>query len=264
MQLALVSRWCLLALLSGGLSAPARALADDKKEPDKKEEKKEDKKAPPAAPGLDPFGGLPDFDELFKGLPLDPAQTKELKAQLERAREMWKKAMEKGGGFPGGALPGFPGLPPGALPPGALPPGFPMPGAVPGFPGFPAFPGKTEGRLGIQVEAPSKTLIEHLDLKDDRGLVIVNVTPDSAAAKAGLKIHDIILEWAGKPVTHDAAAFKESVDKAGKEPVEVKVLRKGKTETIKGLIVPERKAAPPAPRPPLDVRAPRLEVLFSA
>jgi len=73
------------------------------------------------------------------------------------------------------------------------------------------------------------------------------VTPDSAAAKAGLKPHDILLELDGKPVPSSPDEFRKALDaiKADK-PVDAVVMRKGKKETVKGLSLPEAKAAAPA------------------
>src|SRR5205809_593467 len=119
MRLRMVS--CLaVALVPGWLGAPVGAQ-------EKKEPPAPPKKVAPPFPGLPGIEfDFPNFDELIKGLPLDPEQAKMLKAQLEKAREQYKKAMEdlrKGmppGGLPGfpGGLPGFPGGFPGGMPPG--------------------------------------------------------------------------------------------------------------------------------------------------
>src|SRR5207244_13124744 len=53
-------------------------------------------------------------------------------------------------------------------------------------------------RLGIHVDKPSATLTDQLDLPKGQGLVIAQVVTDSAAAKAGLKANDILLEVDGK------------------------------------------------------------------
>src|SRR5262245_15238470 len=79
------------------VASPAGLSAQEHKDPDKKEPPKIDPKKPfdpKKLPGLD--FDFPNFDELFKGLPLDPAQAKMLQEQLERIREMYKKSMEKG------------------------------------------------------------------------------------------------------------------------------------------------------------------------
>jgi membrane-associated protease RseP (regulator of RpoE activity) len=100
-----------------------------------------------------------------------------------------------------------------------------------------------DGRLGIRVEKPSSTLSDQLDLPADKGMVVADVRPDSPAAKAGLKPHDILLEVAGKPVTSDAASFVRQVrDIKADEAFDVVVLRKGKKETLKGIKLPEARA----------------------
>jgi hypothetical protein len=113
-----------------------------------------------------------------------------------------------------------------------------------GAPGmaFNPFGRSDRSRLGAIVESPSATLVEQLDLPKKQGLVIEDVQADSAAGKAGLKPHDILLELNGKAVSSDVSEFIRMLDdiKADKA-VDAVVLRKGKRETIKGLTLPEAK-----------------------
>lgn len=98
-------------------------------------------------------------------------------------------------------------------------------------------------RLGAEVMPPDGALVDQLDLPKDKGLVLGKVAPNSAAAKAGLKPHDILLELNGKAVTSNVSEFRKFL--AGVEankPVDAVVLRKGKKETVKGLKLPEAKA----------------------
>jgi hypothetical protein len=96
-------------------------------------------------------------------------------------------------------------------------------------------------RLGAQVKKPSADLADQLDLPKDQGLVIVEVMKESAAAKAGLKANDIILELAGKPVSSDPGAFLRFVrELKGNEEVPAIVLRKGHKEKVT-VKVPEPK-----------------------
>src|SRR5262249_46785080 len=64
-----------------------------------------------------------------------------------------------------------------------------------------AWPGR-DARLGVRVDPASDELAEQLDLPKGHGLVVREVVPESAAAKAGIKPHDILLELNGKPVTN--------------------------------------------------------------
>jgi beta-lactamase regulating signal transducer with metallopeptidase domain len=103
-----------------------------------------------------------------------------------------------------------------------------------------------EGRLGIRVQKPDATLVEQLELPKGEGLVVEHVQAGAAAAKAGLKAHDILLEFNGKPVADDPGKLVRAVnDLKADTTVDAVVLRKGKKETIKGITLPERKAVAP-------------------
>jgi membrane-associated protease RseP (regulator of RpoE activity) len=86
--------------------------------------------------------------------------------------------------------------------------------------------------LGITMSEPGESLIEHLGLKEGETVLIDRVVEDLPAAKAGLKAKDIVISFDGvKPITEsqirDILRKKEPGDK-----VEVKVIRKGKEETL--------------------------------
>jgi hypothetical protein len=232
-----------LAVLAAGFTlraaaAPAPAPPEPKKEEPKKDEPKPDqpkKEAPvpdlPAQPGPD-FPPLPDVDELLKSLPpnASPEQAKQYRQQMEEVRKQMQKVREQlrqqGGAFPGGGV-GFAGQ--GGFVSGAFSPFSPQ-GA----------------RLGAFVQKPDETLVEQLDLPKDQGLVLTDVTPDSAAAKAGLKAHDVLLELNGKAVSSDVGEFVKQLNAIkADEAVDAVVLRKGKKETVKGLKLPEAKAEAP-------------------
>jgi beta-lactamase regulating signal transducer with metallopeptidase domain len=102
--------------------------------------------------------------------------------------------------------------------------------------------GLREGRMGVLVKVPESTLANQLDLPKGQGLVLEDVGANSAAAKAGLKPHDILLELNGKPVPNNPEDFIKQLGEIKPDtPVKVVVLRKGKKETIKGLSLPEAK-----------------------
>jgi hypothetical protein len=109
-------------------------------------------------------------------------------------------------------------------------------------------------RLGIRMERVPAVAADQLGLEPDAGVVVSTVMPDSPAEKAGLKVHDIIVEFAGKPVDGDLEDFVRQVGavKAG-EKVNLVVLRKGKKVELKGVELPEAKAirAPQPIRPNL-------------
>src|SRR5262249_43981100 len=116
-----------------------------------------------------------------------------------------------------------------------------------------------ETRLGVQADKPSAALAEQLDLPKGQGLVLEQVLADSAAAKAGLKANDILLELDGKPVPNDVGEFQKQLEgiKADTK-VDVVVLRKGKKETVKGLSLPEAK--PNAPFGGVNFQIPNIQI----
>jgi len=100
-----------------------------------------------------------------------------------------------------------------------------------------------DGRLGVRVEKPNATLVDQLDLPANVGQVVMDVVPNHAADKAGIKANDILLEIGGKPVPSEAGDLVRLMrDFKADEKVDVVVMRKGKKETIKGVTLPENKA----------------------
>jgi hypothetical protein len=169
----------------------------------------------------DPLPGfqVPDIEKLFPPGSIDPEQLKMLKKLLEANQADLNKMMDQlkkqfPQGFPGG--PGFPNMQ--------------LPGVMP----FASI--GTENRLGAVLQQPNATLVDQLELPDQQGLVLKTVKPGSAAAKAGLKSNDILLELAGKPVPNNLSGFLKQLNDIKKDtPVDAVVLRKGKKETIKGI-----------------------------
>jgi beta-lactamase regulating signal transducer with metallopeptidase domain len=238
----------LAVLVAGvGLRAAAAPLPDErvaangpdepkkdepKKDEPKKEEGKKENKDEPKKEKKGIFGGdleLPDIEEFVKNLPqnLDPEKLAEIRKQLQQMRGEMRKRMEE---MRRNVPEGFQGR-------------LPLLGGARGFVG--------QGRVGIRVERPSPVLTDQLDLPKGRGLVVQDVQPDSAAAKAGLKPHDILLQFNGKAVPNDPAEFTQMVQEAKTDtPFDVVVLRKGKEETVKGLSLPEMKPEPRLRRRP--------------
>lgn len=88
------------------------------------------------------------------------------------------------------------------------------------------------GFLGVSIQDITPDLAESFKLKDTKGVIVPDVSPDSAAAKAGLKAGDIVVAFDGQPV-EKAAEFQRRVAmrKPGSE-VEITVLRDGKKQTL--------------------------------
>ncbi len=91
-------------------------------------------------------------------------------------------------------------------------------------------------RLGVRLQIPSELLVEQLNLNPGQGLIILSVVPDSAAAKAGLRAYDVLLEIDGKVVPSEIEAFQNLLrDVKADQPTNITILRKGQKETIKGV-----------------------------
>jgi hypothetical protein len=118
-----------------------------------------------------------------------------------------------------------------------------------GMPGMGGFGmSAAQSRLGASLRPPSPTLVDQLDLPKGEGLVIQGLQKGSAAAKAGVKENDILLELNGKKVPSDLGRFDELLRKIkADKKVDAVVLRKGKRETIEGLSLPEAKVAAGGP-----------------
>jgi membrane-associated protease RseP (regulator of RpoE activity) len=198
----------LLVSVPGVGAAPAPEEKPKQDEPKKEEPKKQQED--PLFPGLD-------LEELLKNFPagggIDPEQFRQMQQEMQRMVEEMRKQ------FPAGRM----GV-------------FDL-----------SLGGRTNPRLGARVAAPGATLADQLDLPKGQGVVLEEVAKDSAAAKAGMRAHDILLELNGKPVPSDRTEFGRMLqDVKADTPVDAVVLRKGKKETIKGLTLPEARAARPA------------------
>jgi len=88
------------------------------------------------------------------------------------------------------------------------------------------------GFLGVTIQDLTPELADSFKLKDTKGVVVPDISPDSAAAKAGFKAGDIVVAFDGQPVGK-AAEFQKRVamKKPGSE-VEITVLRDGKKQTL--------------------------------
>jgi membrane-associated protease RseP (regulator of RpoE activity) len=85
--------------------------------------------------------------------------------------------------------------------------------------------------LGLQCSQPTPVLRAQLGLSEKAGLVVEEVAPDSPAAKAGLKQHDVLVKVNDKPLEKvmDLIAVINKV-KEGKLTLEV--IRAGKHESV--------------------------------
>jgi serine protease Do len=90
----------------------------------------------------------------------------------------------------------------------------------------------TRGRIGVQVQALKKDNYQELGLKNREGALVVIVSPNGAAAKAGMEPGDVIVGYNGKPVKkNDDLVSMVMATKPGTS-VPVRVIRDGKERTV--------------------------------
>ena len=92
----------------------------------------------------------------------------------------------------------------------------------------------TRGWLGVAIQGITPPIARSLGLNPDQpeGALVASVTPDSPAAKAGIKQGDVILSAGGHAIktVHDLPRL--VADAAVGKPLELKVLRDGKDTTV--------------------------------
>ena len=94
----------------------------------------------------------------------------------------------------------------------------------------------TRGYLGIYLQDIDENLSRGLNVKQNSGVYVSEVVPNSPASKGGLQDGDIIIEFDGEKMTRSGDLFnKVAATKIGKE-VTVKYLRNGREKSSKIII----------------------------
>lgn len=99
------------------------------------------------------------------------------------------------------------------------------------------------GEIGVAVRSITPDLLEGLDLPTARGVLLEDVTPDSPADKAGLKIGDIVVKVGGKPVTNVRQFSLDLLEYKVGQTTQVEVLR-GKKQLTYSVKLIERSDDP--------------------
>lgn len=85
--------------------------------------------------------------------------------------------------------------------------------------------------LACDASALNATVRAQLGLPEDQGLAVASVVPDSPAAAAGFKDHDILLSAGDKPLA-GVADLVRAVDEAKEQEMSIELMREGKKLTI--------------------------------
>jgi serine protease Do len=91
-------------------------------------------------------------------------------------------------------------------------------------------------RLGVEVQTLDQSLADSFKMKAPNGALVAKVAPDSAAARAGLQVGDVILEFNGNPIV-DAGQLSARVGVAAPgDKASLTVWRDGKEMTLNATI----------------------------
>ncbi|MDQ2105421.1 DegQ family serine endoprotease [Azospirillum isscasi] len=94
------------------------------------------------------------------------------------------------------------------------------------------------GWLGVKIQEISPEIAESVGLSQPKGALVAEVTPDSPAAKAGVRQGDVILAYGGKPVNTLRDLTRRVADTKAGDSVDMTVVRKGKETTLTAHIAP--------------------------
>src|ERR1700728_4222363 len=90
----------------------------------------------------------------------------------------------------------------------------------------------SSGYLGVGVEELTDDRVKALKLKDNQGLEVKRIDPNSPAAKAGLKENDVILEVNGKGVEGNAQFRNLIGETAPGTKINLTIWRNGAKQTV--------------------------------
>jgi serine protease Do len=88
------------------------------------------------------------------------------------------------------------------------------------------------GEMGVAVRSITPDLLEGLNLPTARGVLLEDVTPESPAEKAGLKIGDVVVKVGGKPVTNVRQFSLDLLEFKVGQTTQIEVLRGKKPLTV--------------------------------
>jgi serine protease Do len=110
----------------------------------------------------------------------------------------------------------------------------------------------TRGFLGVGIQPVTPPIAEALGMLEPRGVLVSNVQPDTPAARAGLQAGDVILSFAGRPVTTARQLSLTVAETPVGQEAEVRFVREGRERTVQARIErlqPDRLQAASAAEP---------------
>lgn len=102
----------------------------------------------------------------------------------------------------------------------------------------------TRGRLGVHAISMTEELRTFFGAPRDAGVLIGRVEPDSPAAKAGLRVGDVLTRVAGRTVTDAADMLGALAGKKQGDALELTVIRNKRTHTLSARLDRDAASAP--------------------
>ncbi|VAX01028.1 HtrA protease/chaperone protein [hydrothermal vent metagenome] len=94
----------------------------------------------------------------------------------------------------------------------------------------------TRGWLGILIQDVNRELAESFGMKQPKGAVVLRILEDSPASKAGFKVGDVVVDFDGVSINRSSdLPIAVGSTRTGSK-VKVKVIREGKSKTLKVVI----------------------------
>jgi membrane-associated protease RseP (regulator of RpoE activity) len=122
-----------------------------------------------------------------------------------------------------------------AAPPDAKPPAAgPAPRKV--YIVHPAAVAVRRGHLGLELVEITPELREHFGAPKDAGVLVARVIPDGPAAKAGVRVGDVITAVDGQKVGDDTDLRRQIRGKKDKEVAALEILRNRSRQTLKAQV----------------------------
>lgn len=94
----------------------------------------------------------------------------------------------------------------------------------------------TQGRLGVQLQSMTPELREFMRAPEDRGVLVVRISKDSAAEKAGLRVGDVIVAIDGEAARDTRDVVQPVLRAEENAALEIEIVRDGEARTLSAVV----------------------------
>jgi len=101
--------------------------------------------------------------------------------------------------------------------------------------------------IGVECQKVDEALREQLNLAEGIGVVVIEIVPDSPAAKAGLKKYDVLVK-AGEKELRQVQDLVDAINEAKDQPLSLELIRRGQKQQLS--VTPAKRPQQPGPTIP--------------